>query len=182
MSFRRSFLFILVGKSKLMKKLFPVLILISVISCKKSSGANISKIDSTKIIDSINLARTKINDSILSHDRFKDWEGTHALTHDMISGKGNLSFKKIGRDEYKISGENKSGSNFVKIEGTGEMRSDKHLSFEGTIKQSISDNDNGKIDTRSGRKTFLSKDGGKTFRLQQSINSSGFSDQIIIKF
>ena len=129
---------------------------------------NVSKVDSAKIIDSINLARTKINDSILSKDRFKNWEGTHTLTHDMITGSGKINFTKVGRDEYKISGEIKNGNNYLKINGNGEMRSDKNLSFEGTIKQSISDNDSGKVDTRSGRKTFLSKDGGKTFKLQQS--------------
>jgi len=165
-----------------MKKLLPVLVFLSAISCKKSAETNISKVDSSKIIDSINVARTKINDSIRSTDRFENWEGSHTFTHDMIKGSSKVNFIKIGRDEYKIKGESRNGSNYMIIDGTAEMRSGKHLSFEGTIKQSISENDNGKIDVRSGRKTFLSKDGGKTFRLQQSLNSSGFSDQIIIKF
>lgn len=165
-----------------MKRSIYVLVLLALVGCKKSSETDVKKLDSAKIIDSINLVRTKINDSIMSHSRFQNWEGSHSITHDMISGSGKLQFTKIGRDEYKISGENKKGNNYISIEGTGEMRSAKHLSFNGTIKQSIADNDNGKVDVRSGRKTFLSKDGGKTYRLQQSINNSGFSDQIIIKF
>lgn len=159
-----------------------MVILLSVISCKKSAETITPKIDSAKIIDSINAARTKINDSILSHHRFQNLEGAHSLTHDMIPGKGRIKFVKIGRDEYKISGEIKNAKDYMRIEGTGAMHSERNFSFVGTIKQSLQDNDNGKLDVRSGRKTFLSKDGGKSFRLQQSINSSGFSDQIYIKF
>ncbi len=151
------------------------------ISCKKSEQTITSRIDSTKIIDSINTVRSKINDSILSSRGFKNLEGTHALTHDMISGNGKISFTKIGQDEYKISGENKSGSNFVKIEGTARMTSPKNLKFDGTITQSISDYDNGKLDVRNGKKNFSTKDGGKTFKLYESVNNAGFGDKIIIK-
>ncbi|WP_379969382.1 hypothetical protein [Epilithonimonas sp. UC225_85] len=165
-----------------MKKLFLIIILLSIISCKKSAETNVSRIDSSKIIDSINIARTKINDSILSHDRFKDLEGTHILKHDMIEGEGKVTFLKIGRDQYKISGNNSVGKNFVDIEGTAKMTSAKNLKFEGTITQSILDYDNGKQDVRKGKKNFSTKDGGKTFKLHESINHSGFSDGIIIKF
>ena len=89
-----------------MKNLLPIVILLSIFSCKKSEETNSPKVDSTKIIDSINTARTKINDSILSSRAFKDLSGTHILTHDMIAGNGKISFTKIGQDEYKISGEN----------------------------------------------------------------------------
>jgi hypothetical protein len=36
-------------------------------------------------------------------------------------------FYKTGQDEYKISGENKRGSDFLKIEGTARMTSPKIL-------------------------------------------------------
>ncbi len=164
-----------------MKKLFPILTLLLIISCKKSEETLTPKVDSAKIIDSINLARTKINDSILSSRSFKDLSGTHSLTHDQVNGSGKISFTKIGQDEYKISGENKAGSNFVKIDGTAKMTSPKNLKFDGTITQSISDYDNGKLDVRKGKKNFSTKDGGKTFKLYESVNNAGFGDKIIIK-
>ena len=164
-----------------MKNLLPIVILLSVFSCKKSEETNSPKVDSTKIIDSINIARTKINDSILSSRAFKDLSGTHTLTHDQVNGAGKITFTKIGQDEYKIYGEDKSGSNFVKIEGTARMTSPKNLKFDGTITQSISDYDNGKLDVRKGKRNFSTKDGGKTFKLYESVNNAGFGDKILIK-
>lgn len=164
-----------------MRKLFPVLILVLVISCNKSAETNVSKVDSTKIIDSINIARTKINDSILASRSFKNLEGTHSLTHDMLAGTGKITFKKIGQDEYEISGKQSDGKQFLTIDGTARMTSSKNLKFEGNIKQSISDNDNGKLDVRSGKRNFSTNDGGKTFKLHESVNNSGFADKIIIK-
>ncbi|WP_312195673.1 hypothetical protein [Epilithonimonas vandammei] len=164
-----------------MKNLLPIVILLSIFSCKKSEETNSPKVDSTKIIDSINVARTKINDSILSSRAFKDLSGTHTLTHDQVNGSGKITFTKIGPDEYKISGENKSASNFVKIEGNARMTSPKNLKFDGTITQSILDYDNGKLDVRTGKRNFSTKDGGKTFKLYESSNNAGFADKIMIK-
>ena len=164
-----------------MKNLLPILILLSILSCKKTEETNIPKVDSAKIIDSINVARTKINDSILASRSFKDLSGTHILTHDQVNGSGKITFTKIGPDEYKIFGENKSGSNFVKIEGSARMTSPKNLKFDGSITQSISDYDNGKLDVRKGKRNFSTKDGGKTFKLYESVNNAGFGDKIWIK-
>lgn len=164
-----------------MKNLLPIVILLSIFSCKKTEETNIPKVDSAKIIDSINVARTKINDSILSSRAFKDLSGTHSLTHDQVSGAGKISFTKIGQDEYKVSGENKNGNNFVKIEGNARMTSPKNLKFDGTITQSISDYDNGKLDVRNGKKNFSTRDDGKTFKLHESVNNAGFADDIKIK-
>ena len=164
-----------------MKNLLPIAILLSVFSCKKSAETKTPKVDGVKIIDSINTARTKINDSIFSSRAFKDFSGTHTLTHDQVNGSGKITFTKIGQDEYKISGENQSGSNFVKIEGTARMTSPKNLKFDGTITQSIFDYDNGKLDVRKGKRNFSTKDGGKTFKLYESVNNAGFADKIMIK-
>jgi len=164
-----------------MRKLIPVLILFLIVSCKKSEETTAPKVDSVKIIDSINAVRTKINDSILSSRAFKDLSGIHSLTHDQVNGTGKITFTKIGQDEYQVSGENKSGSNFVKIEGSARMTSPKNLKFDGTITQSISDYDNGKLDVRKGKKNFATKDGGKTFKLYESVNNAGFADKIMIK-
>lgn len=180
-SVRRSFLFILVGKILTMRKLFPILILFIIISCNKSAETSVSKVDSSKIIDSINVARTKINDSILSKNKFKDLEGNHILTHDMVEGEGTVTFSKTGPDEYKISGGNAVGKNFIDIKGTAKMTSSKNLKFEGRIEQSILDYDHGKFDVRTGKRNFSTKDGGKTFKLHESVNNAGFADKIIIK-
>lgn len=165
-----------------MKKLALFLIVFSVISCKKAEETQSAKADSTKIVDSINLVRQKINDSILTTDRYNNLTGNHILTHNMIKGQGKIDFSKAGKDEYTIKGSLQNGSNYIKIDGIGQMISKNNLKFEGTITQSIQDYENGKLDVRSGKKIFFTKDGGKTFKLHESINSFGFSDQIYIKF
>lgn len=155
------------------------------VSCaKKETASTPEKKDSTRIVDSINTARTRINDSIRSHNHFKDFSGDHAFTHNLIKTKGSVTFKKVEgeRDRYNVSGEVKSGKDYVTIAGTAHAVSDKHLNFSGTIKQSISENDNGKPYLRKGSKTFMSKDGGKTYRLQDMVNGSGFVDYIDIQF
>jgi hypothetical protein len=68
------------------------------------------------------------------------------------------------------------------IQGTIKIVSDKHMNFTGSISESISENDNGKPYVRQGTKTFMSKDGGKTYRLQDMVNGSGFVDYIDIHF
>ena len=168
-----------------MNKLF-LLFTISLLlfSCKKTETTpNESKIDSTKIVDSINATRTKINDSIKNKSKFENLSGNHTFLHNGVSGKGQVTFKKVegNHDEYDIKGEIRSGKNYATINGIGIRVSDKHFNFTGEISQSIQANDNGKTFTRKGTKTFLSKDGGKTWRLQDMINSSGFADYIDIK-
>lgn len=165
-----------------MKKIALLFITLSIISCEKSENVERKKVDSASIIDSINLVRQKINDSIMTTDRYNNLAGEHVLTHNMIKGQGKIDFTKAGKDEYKIKGSLQNGSNYIKVDGTGQMISKNNLRFEGTIKQSINDYENGKLDVRNGKKTFFTKDGGKTFRLYESVNSLGFSDQIYIKF
>lgn len=153
------------------------------VSCsKKETQSTSNQVDSIKIVDSINAARTKINDSIKNKNSFEDFSGTHKFTHNLIKISGSVNFKKMGRDDYDVSGSVKSGKDFVTIQGTAVVVSSKHMNFTGEIKQSISENDNGKSYTRKGTKTFLSKDGGKTWRLQDMVNGSGFVDYIDIHF
>ena len=169
-----------------MKKIFPLLLLAFIISCKKSGTTKTeNSVDSTKIVDSINAARTKINDSIRNKNRFANMEGNHTFLHNGITnGKGKVTFKKVAgnNDEYEIKGEIKSGKEYVKINGFGIRVSEKHFNFTGEVSQSILQYDNGKIFVRKGTKTFLSKDGGKTWRLQDLVNGSGFVDYIDIRF
>lgn len=160
-------------------------VLVLMVSCtkKETSSAN-NRTDSIKIVDSINAARTKINDSIKSKNRFKDFSGTHKFTHNLIKKPGSVDFLKIDgeADHYNVSGNITSGKNSLKIKGFMAVVSDKHMSFTGKITQNISENDGGKPYTRKGTKTFMSKDGGKTFRLQDMVNGSGFVDYIDIHF
>lgn len=155
------------------------------VSCsKKETQSTLNQTDSIKIIDSINAARTKINDSIRSTNYFKDFNGDHKFTHNLIKKSGSVNFKKSEgeKDHYKVLGDIKSGKDYVHIQGYMKIVSEKHMNFTGSISQSISENENGKIDIRQGTKTFLSKDGGKTWRLQDMVNGSGFVDYIDIHF
>ena len=160
-------------------------------SCsKKESQKTPEKSDITKITDSINAERTKINDSIKalnSKNRFKDFSGSHKFVYQNDSSpkySGSVNFTKIEgeRDNYNVSGNIKSDNNSVNLKGFVQVVTAKHMNFTGEITQSISDNDNGKPYTRKGTKTFMSKDGGKTYRLQDMVNGSGFVDYIDIHF
>ncbi|ANF51108.1 hypothetical protein A0O34_11545 [Chryseobacterium glaciei] len=160
-----------------------------VVSCsKKDAQSTANQSDSTKIVDSINAARTKINDSIKaknSENNFKDFSGDHKFTYQSQNSStktGSVNFKKMGRDDYDVSGSIKSGEISVTIKGSAVVVSPKHLNFTGEITQSISSDNNGKPYTRKGTKTFMSKDGGKTWRLQDMVNGSGFVDYIDIHF
>ena len=106
--------------------------------------------------------------------------GKHKFTHNSISNNGSVDFKNIGRDLYEISGSAKSGKNYVKIEGELKMVSEEYLNFTGKITQSISENDNGKVDVRTKKTSFAKKGNGKYWRLQNRLNSSGFVDYIDI--
>jgi len=169
-----------------MKKLLTGILISSlIVSCSKKEATPTSRqADSTKIIDSINIARTKINDSIRNKNNFKDFSGTHKFTHNLINTPGFINFKKIEGegDHYDISGNIKSGKNSVTIKGFMAVVSDKHMNFTGEITQSISADSNGKSYIRKKTTTFMSKDGGKTYRLQDMVNGSGFVDHIDIHF
>lgn len=160
-------------------------------SCsKKESQINSEKSESTKSTDSINAERTKINDRIKalnSKNRFRDFSGSHKFVYQNDSSpkySGSVNFTKIEgeRDNYTMSGNIKSGNNSVNLKGFVQVVTAKHMNFTGEITQSISGNDNGKPYTRKGTKTFMSKDGGKSYRLQDMVNGSGFVDYIDIHF
>ena len=167
-----------------MKKFILLSSAIFLFSCsKKESGFSQTISDSTKIIESLNLERTKINDSIrLKNNRniFADLSGTHSLKFSSDEGtiNGKINFEKTGRDLYKVSGSGKSGQNIINIEGTINRVSGRHLNFEGKIIQNI----NGKIFTRTKKTTFLDEGKGSYWRLQDKINGSGFVEYIDIYF
>jgi hypothetical protein len=83
-------------------------------------------------------------------------------------------------DHYTISGSIKSGKNSVEIKGFMAVISKTHELYRKSLKVfliMIMENL-----TRKGTKTFASKDGGKTYRLQDMVNGSGFVDYIDIHF
>lgn len=167
-----------------MKKIPLFFICLFLIGCNKTAkNSEIIENDSLKIIDSINAVRTKYNDSIKilnAKNVFRDLSGSHQLSHSSIAKKGKINFENIGRDLYQVSGEAKSGKNYVKIEGEIKMVSEQFLNFTGTVTQSIQDNNNGKIDVRT-KKTSFAKQGNRNFwRLQNRVNNSGFADDIDI--
>lgn len=167
-----------------MKKFILLSSAIFLFSCsKKESGFSQTISDSTKIIESLNLERTKINERIrLKNNRniFADLSGTHSLKFSSDEGtiNGKINFEKTGRDLYKVSGSGKSGQNIINIEGTINRVSGRHLNFEGKIIQNI----NGTTFTRTKKTTFLDEGKGNYWRLQDKINGSGFVEYIDIYF
>lgn len=165
--------------------LTAIAISVLVISCsKKETTSTSDKVDSTKIIDSMNAVITKHNDSIKSKNHFKDFSGSHKFTHNSIKSSGTVDFKKIDgeADHYNVTGDIKSGKSYVHIDGFMAVVSDKHMNFTGDISESVAESENGKLYVRKGTKTFMSKDGGKTYRLQDMVNGSGFVEYIDIHF
>ena len=167
-----------------MKKFILLSSAIFLFSCsKKESGFSQTISDSTKIIESLNLERTKINDSIRlknNQNIFADLSGTHSLKFSSDEGtiNGKINFEKTGRDLYKVSGSGKSAQNIINIEGTINRVSGRHLNFEGKIIQNI----NGTTFTRTKKTTFLDEGKGNYWRLQDKINGSGFVEYIDIYF
>ena len=167
-----------------MKKFILLSSAIFLFSCsKKESGLSQTISDSTKIIESLNLERAKINERIrLKNNRniFADLSGTHSLKFSSDEGtiNGKINFEKTGRDLYKVSGSGKSAQNIINIDGTINRVSGRHLNFEGKIIQNI----NGTTFTRTKKTTFLDEGKGSYWRLQDKINGSGFVEYIDIYF
>ncbi|UOE40535.1 hypothetical protein MTP09_11550 [Chryseobacterium suipulveris] len=165
-----------------MKKTALFLVCIALLSCKKNSESTLTnKVDSTKIIESINVVRTKYNDSIRILNQkniFGDLSGSRTLkfSSDEAALSGKINFNKTGRDEYDVNGKAVSGKNKISVIGSIRRVSDKHLNFEGRVAQMI----NGKKYVRTERTTFLNEGKGKFWRLQDKVNSEGFIEYIDI--
>ena len=168
-----------------MKPTLLIISAITLISCsKKESNSTENLSPEAQKIESINVERKKLNESIAlknQQNNFKDLSGKHPLkfTSDETSGfSGTVNFEKTGRDLYTITGNAKSGKNTLEINGTIKRVSEKHLNFEGKITQKI----NGKVFTRTKKTTFFDERKGNFWRLQDKINGSGFVDYIDIYF
>lgn len=167
-----------------MKRLFLILLAFAIIACNKNGENNAKKIDSTKIIDSMNVVIKKHNDSIRalnSKNNFDDLSGSHQLTFTNDEGlnfSGTVNFTKIMSDGYEVKGQAKSGKNSLIIDGKADRVTKKHINFYGEIKQTI----NGKTESKNKSNTFRDEGKGKFFRLQQKVNSEGFVDYIDIHY
>ncbi len=165
-----------------MKKILLPLLALALFSCKKNSETADSQLNDTlAVIDSINAARTKINDSIRVlnvQNRFEDLSGNHKLTLSSDNSKlsGTVTMKNSGRDYYDVEGSAASGANTLKINGKIKRVSEKHLNFEGKISQKI----NGSSYERTKKTTFLDEGKGSFWRLQDKVNGDGFVDYIDI--
>ena len=168
-----------------MKQTLLIISALLILSCSKKKVENSTIISpEAKKIDSINIERKKLNDSITIRNQqnvFKDLSGKHQLQFrsDETSGfSGTANFEKTGRDLYTLSGTAKSGKNTLNIKGTIKKVSEKHLNFEGEITQKI----NGTVYKRTKNTTFFDEGKGKFWRLQNKVNASGFVDYIDIHF
>lgn len=167
-----------------MKKLFFIPLAFAIIACNKNGENNAKKIDSTKIIDSMNVIIKKHNDSIRalnSKNHFEDLSGSHQLTFSADDGttlSGTVKFIKIMSDGYEVKGQAKSGKNSLIIDGKADRVTKKHINFYGEITQTI----NGKTESKKKSNTFRDEGKGKFFRLQQKVNSEGFVDYIDIHY
>lgn len=158
-----------------MKQSLYFFLLLGVISCNKNSNSKNAKSKT----DSLNEIIAKKNDSITKFNNenlYIDWTGTHKLTHNSITKGGEISFKKIGRDEYKVSGTITAGKNNLKINGNITQVSDDHMNLEGEIIQNIKQD--GAQFIRKDNNTF--KKEGQYWRLQNKVNGAGFVDYIDI--
>lgn len=167
-----------------MKKIILLISGIILFSCSKNDKPReTTQSLEAKKIDSINEFRRKYNDSMAiknAKNHFRDLSGKHQFSHSSFSNSGSVDFKNIGRDLYEVSGNIKSGKDYAKIEGEIKMVSEEFLNFEGKITQSIQENDGGKIDVRTKKTSFHKKGNQQFWRLQNRINSSGFTDNIDI--
>lgn len=167
-----------------MKKTVFLISAFLAIACNKNESKSAStKSPENQRIDSINEYRKKRNDSVAiknAKNQFKDLSGTHVFSHSSFSNKGNVDFKNIGRDLYEVSGSVKSGKDYAKIEGEIKMVSEEFLNFNGKITQSLQENEGGKVDVRAKKTSFHKKGNEKFWRLQNRLNSSGFTDNIDI--
>jgi len=112
----------------------------------------------------------------------KDLSGKHPLTLQWISWDkpGIINFKKTAENEYQVSGSQKRGSDYLKIEGKVIQISGKELAFEGTVETNIKSN-GGKC-LRTGPQTFLATQNRKYWRMQNMVECFGLTDYVDIYF
>ena len=112
----------------------------------------------------------------------KDLSGTHDLTLQWISWDkpGKISFKKIAKNKYQVSGLQSKGKDYLKVEGEITQVSAIKLGFEGTIEHSVANN--GEKCIRKGSQILIATQNRKYWRLQNMVECGGLTDYIDIYF
>ena len=112
----------------------------------------------------------------------KDLSGKHPLTLQWISWDrpGTVNFKKVGLNQYEISGNQTNGSDYLRIKGHITQISDQELQFEGSIETNVASN-GGKC-LRTGSQMFLVTQNRKYWRLQNMVECFGLTDYVDIYF
>lgn len=93
---------------------------------------------------------------------------------------GTINLKKIEHNKYHVSGIQKKGDDYLKIEGQIIQFSPHELSFEGTIETFVKAN-GGKC-LRTGPQTFLATQNRKYWRMQNMVECFGLTDYVDIYF
>ena len=112
----------------------------------------------------------------------KDLSGKHGLTLQWISWEkpGTIHFTKVSNNTYTVSGSQKNGKDYLRVEGEIVQISDKKLQFEGTVESFIQSN-GGKC-LRTGPQTFLVTQNRKYWRMQNMVECFGLTDYVDIYF
>lgn len=115
-------------------------------------------------------------------DGLRNLSGKHSLTLQWIGWDrpGSVMFTKTGPAQYKISGNQKNGKDYLRIEGVVHQISDSELQFEGTIETFVESN-GGKC-LRTGPQQFLVTQNRKYWRLQNMTECFGLTDYVDIYF
>ena len=131
-------------------------------------------------IDSENTE--KGTEPIDENKTLQNLSGKHALTLQWIGwGKpGTIHFKKTGENTYTVSGSQKEGTNYLKVEGKMVQVSNEELQFEGTLETFVESN-GGKC-LRTGPQTFLVTKNRKYWRMQNMVECFGLTDYVDIYF
>lgn len=123
-----------------------------------------------------------VTESADTESVLKDLSGKHSLSLQWISWEkpGVVNFTKTAPREYKISGSQQRGKDYLKIDGEIQQISDEELQFEGTIETFV-ENNGGKC-LRTGPQLFLVTQNRKYWRLQNMTECFGLTDYVDIYF
>ena len=190
-----------------MKKFIIASLSILIISCSEKKTETVTENNSSEVIDDQNREIDSLKGIISENENgsenenptpnetpneapgetvdeseLPDLSGKHNLTLQWISwdNPGTITFTKIGVFKYRVSGGQKKGNDYLKIEGEIEHATNDQLLFEGTIETNI-DANGGKC-LRTGRQIFLATKNRKYWRMQNMVECFGLTDYVDIYF
>lgn len=112
--------------------------------------------------------------------------GKHKLSLQWISWEdfGTATITKTGNKKYYCKGSqySKENSDYLKIEGTLTIVSEKHLVLKGFIETRVYHLNNGEACHREGNFDFVQSGKRRYWRMQQMGNCDGYTDYVDIYF